>query len=226
MRQINYRGYVPGVEDSVDPDQVFMAQMGEHDRLGKLAAVLMANVIEQLHVDHVNMARLLDFIDEEIDKLIDGKQPDFLMLEHAMRYMISYPDVFHHPREEALFALLVERDPEARQAVTATTREHQRLHDKGEQFYGLVREAESAGFVRRDEVIAKGTDYVQTLRNHMDREEGDLLRRARRCLTEEDLATVADAVETRHDPLFGDTVAHSYADLYHFIVNQHDTPAD
>lgn len=186
----------------------------------------MANVIEQIHKDHVNLARLLNLVDAEIDTARQDGMPDFLMLEHVMRYMINYLDQVHHNKEDAMFRRVVSLDPEAESAVDDLTVEHEKLKTTGCELYELVCAAQNADFVRREDVISRGADYVRTLRAHMNKEEGDLLKRARRLLTEQDLREVDAEVESIHDPLFGDTVEKEYQSLYAYIMAQQDSIAE
>jgi len=185
----------------------------------------MGNIIDQIHQDHIHMARVLDLLDDEIDKLLRGGLPDCLILEHAMRYMVSYPDQIHHPKEDALFRRLIERDPSVTGTVEDLAHEHELLAQKGEEFYDLIRAAGSGDFVSREEMISKGTDYVKTLRAHMNTEEGDVLKKARASLSKEDLAEAGAEVDSIHDPLFGEVVDKQYKELYNYIIgHSRDTP--
>jgi hemerythrin-like domain-containing protein len=186
----------------------------------------MANVIEQIHKDHVNLGRLLNLVDAEIDKARQDGMPDFLMLEHVMRYMTNYLDQIHHNKEDAMFRRVVSLDPQAKGAVDDLTLEHEKLKTTGCELYDLVCAAQNSDFVRREDVISQGTDYVRRLRAHMDKEEGDLLERARRLLTEQDLREVDVEVESIHDPLFGDTVEKEYQSLYAYIMAQQESVAE
>ncbi len=186
----------------------------------------MTNVIEQIHQDHVNMARLLNLVDAEIDKAKQDGMPDFLMLEHVMRYMTNYLDQVHHNKEDAMFRRVVSLDPQAKDAVKDLLLEHEELKSTGRQLYDLVCAAQNSDFVRREDVISQGTDYVRTLRTHMGKEEGDLLARARRLLTEHDLRDVDAEIDSIHDPLFGDTVEKEYQSLYAYIIAQQESVAE
>ncbi len=186
----------------------------------------MANVIEQIHTDHVNMARLLQLVDVEIDKAREDGMPDFLMLEHVMSYMTSYLDQIHHKKEDAMFQRVVDLEPAAKSSVDELTEEHDQLRITGCELHDLICAAQNSDFVRREDFVAQGAAYVATLRGHMDREEGDLLKRAKRLLTDQDLREVDAEVESIHDPLFGDNVEKEYQSLYAYIMAQQDSVAE
>jgi len=186
----------------------------------------MANVLQQIRTDHVNMARLLNLVEAEIAKARQDGMPDFLMLEHVLRYATNYLDQMHHAREDAMFRRVVMLEPEAKTLVEEIELEHEQLKSTGEQLYNLVCAAQNADFVRREDVILKGTDYVDTLRAHMQKEESDLLVRASRLLTESDLDEVDAEVEAIHDPLFGGVVEQEYQGLYNYIMAQQESIAE
>lgn len=186
----------------------------------------MSNVLEQIYTDHVNMARLLNLVDAEIAKAKQDGMPDFLMLEHVLRYSTNYLDQMHHAREDAMFRRVVMLEPEAKTLVEKMQREHEQLKSKGEQLYNLVCAAQNADFVRREDVILKGTDYVYTLRTHMQEEESDLLIRASQILTETDFDEIDAEIVAIHDPLFGDVVEKEYQGLYNYIMAQQESVAE
>lgn len=67
----------------------------------------MSNLVEQIHQDHVNVSKVLDLIEAEVGRARDEQAPDLELLEDAMRYMVNYSDLIHHPKEDSMFARLV-----------------------------------------------------------------------------------------------------------------------
>ncbi len=183
----------------------------------------MANVLDRIREDHINMARLLELIDVETEKAREDEMPDFLMLEHVMRYMTSYLDQMHHNVEDAIFRRVTKRDTKAEAIVDELSKEHDRLKLIGGQLYDLICAAQNSDFVRRDDFISLASEYTQILRAHMGREEQDILKRARRVLTQKDFSEVEAEVDAIHDPLFGEVVESEYRGLYAYIMAQQDS---
>ena len=179
----------------------------------------MANIIDQIHQDHKYWARLLAVIDSELTKIMSEEKPNLLVLSNAMRYMTYYPDIVHHPKEDALFDRLKLCDPDSSDVVESIRREHLSLLEKGQEFFDAIKQAGKDGTFE-EELVTKGRDYVSALRVHMNQEEGDLLKRARKLLHEDDLKKVQDAYEEFHDPLFGEEVEGKYRELYNYIIKQ------
>jgi len=174
----------------------------------------MPDVIEQIHNDHVSVAKILDLMEAEIERARDEQMPDLDLLQDAMRYMVNYPDLIHHPKEDAMFARLVNNEPEAADRVEALRQEHLELASLGSAFLDIVKAAESGEFVLRDEVVKRGSEYVEALRSHMDKEEGDLLKLARNALDDEDLEAIAAEYAQTRDPLMEDSLEKEYGALY------------
>src|SRR5215468_1187377 len=87
----------------------------------------MIQVIDQLGRDHRNMRLLLDIVEAEMEGYRAGRPPDFELLAMVGRYALDYPDLIHHPREDLVFARLVERDPDARAILGDLIGDHRRL---------------------------------------------------------------------------------------------------
>ncbi|MBS1269170.1 MAG: hypothetical protein MAG794_00114 [Gammaproteobacteria bacterium] len=174
----------------------------------------MPNVVEKIHQDHVSISKVLDLIEEEIRHARNEQNPELELLEDAMRYMINYADLIHHPTEDSMFTRLIQVDPEVADQVETLRQEHLKLAVLSTAFLDIVKAAESGEFVLRDEMVKRGTEYVDTLRSHMGAEEENLLRRAKASLTEKDLGRVDAEHSSAHDPLREESLKQEYARLY------------
>ena len=181
----------------------------------------MNDLISQFHQDHVNMARILKLINSEIEALAAEEPRNLEILDDAIRYMINFADKIHHAKEDIMFNRLMEAAPDTREMIEDILAEHQQIYKKGTEFQELVRAVEFGDFVLRDEIVAKGTDYVNTLYAHMSKEEENVLKRAREVLTDEDFADLDLHHGPNADPLFGEEIQKEYKDLYTYIVDQY-----
>lgn len=174
----------------------------------------MSNAVEQIHQDHVNVSRILDLIEAEIDSARKERMPNLELLEDAMRYMINYSDMVHHPKEDAMFAKLAENEPDVADQADVLREEHETLARLSSEFLEIVKAAEYGEFVLRQQVIERGAEYVDTLRSHMDAEEVGLLKRARASLSARDLEEIDAAYASMRDPLMEDSLKEEYSALY------------
>lgn len=174
----------------------------------------MSNLVEQIHQDHVNVSKVLDLIEQEVERARDEEMPDLELLQDAMRYMVNYSDLIHHPKEDSMFDRLVQKEPDVAKQVEVLRQEHQTLAELSGAFLEIVKAAESGEFILREEVIKRGTEYVEFLRSHMDAEEVDLLKRASASLSDQDLEEINAQYATVRDPLMEASLNQEYAALY------------
>jgi len=178
----------------------------------------MSEMIQQLHTDHVNMARLLDIVEEQFELFQTGEIPDYVLMLDVMQYMTNYPDLFHHPREDLVFQRLAERDKSKRGIVQDVIREHDILAHQGEAFFNLLETVINEYPVERGELESKARQYVSTLRLHMNLEEGEVFPIAKKTLQEEDWQAISTTMGNREEPLFGQNVIEAeYGALYRYI---------
>jgi len=163
----------------------------------------MANVLNGLHDDHKNIARVLALLNNELETLAEVHSPDYELLEDIMRYVTGYPDTHHHPTEDIVFQHLKERAPDTAAAIEHILSEHHELAASGRRFLAAVEAVEHEALVQRTELLALGRAYADLLRRHMDREEGYLFPQARQQLSASDWDEIDAEVEAQPDPLFG-----------------------
>lgn len=180
----------------------------------------MADVMQQLHQDHVNIARLLDVMDIHLKLFQEGEKPDYVLMMDVMQYMTHYPDLFHHPIENLVFTKLTERDSSSRLLVKELMNQHEALAGKGADFLDILRSVVEEQMVSRETLESKGIEYVHMLRRHADVEEGQAFPLAKKHLTEQDWSEIRETMEHMEDPLFGSTVEKQYLALYEYINEQ------
>ena len=177
----------------------------------------MSELIRQLHTDHVNIARLLDLVEEQLEALHAGDAPDYVLMADIMQYMTNYPDLVHHPKEDLVFDKLAERDSNTRLIVKDLIAKHGVLAEKGSAFLDSIRMVMNEHLVERDTLESQGREYVSVLRDHMNVEEAQVFPAATKALVPEDWSVIDEAMEKRDDPLFGKVVENEYGALYDYI---------
>jgi len=181
----------------------------------------MYDILDQIHYDHISMSKVLHIMEQEVYRIEADLDPDFNVLVDGMRYMVNYSDAVHHPKEDALFDRLLEKNPESKDLVEDIRRQHETLETKSGQFYDIVKKAAVAEeFVSKDDISSKGHDYIGILRKHMNIEEGDLLRKAKKFLSKNDMEEVDQEYSEFSDPLLSDSLEREYNSLYHSLVSR------
>lgn len=161
----------------------------------------MADMLAQLHDEHVNMSRLLNRLAREVDAFFAGNEPDWAIVESILQYNLSYPDVFHHPKEELVLEKLGARDPDAARIVGALEDEHESLAAEGRRFYAAVRSVTADPALPRDWFAGIANDYIDHQRRHMQMEEVIFFPIAKQNLHAKDWAEIEAKFAVSHDPL-------------------------
>jgi hemerythrin-like domain-containing protein len=168
----------------------------------------------------VRFSRLLDLLDRQVAVFRAGADPDYELMRDIVQYLQHYADRFHHPRENAAFSLLAEREPGLRTVVNRLTQEHRVIAHAGEAFLHRLDGIESDVVIERTAVEASAATYLVYYRHHLATEESEILPRAAASLTEQDWTAVAAAVPSGPDPLFGRNAEAGYETLRRHIETE------
>ncbi|TFH08082.1 MAG: hypothetical protein E4H07_08230 [Nitrosomonadales bacterium] len=169
----------------------------------------MPNEIFKLRKEHVNFKKMLNLLEAQLDLLHRGEEPNYQIMADILYYMTQYSDVSHHPREEAIFSLLVERDPNRKQDVAEITRQHHTIAEAGTSFHKKLENIINgeSEIMQLQEIEVPGRFYVTILRAHIEKEEQSLFVMADKLLSEDDWKGIkTDTRLSRSDPIFGQDV--------------------
>lgn len=173
---------------------------------------LVVHPVNRWHCDHSNFARLLDLLEQQIDAMHKGGQPDYELMRLIVYYLRHNPDHSHHPREDVAFARMVERDPQLQLEIARRTQEHVVIAAAGEKLLDCLNQIIAGAAIERSALEAAAATYLVYYRHHLAAEEREVIPRAMQLLTSADWKAVA-AIPTEPDPVFGDGVDARYGEL-------------
>jgi branched-chain amino acid transport system ATP-binding protein len=168
--------------------------------------------------EHRSLWQLSHVIADLADDIEQGAKPDSAFFEAVLTYIDEYATRVHRPREEALlFGVLRERDPSLAPLIDELAREHLSGGKQIERLRTALPGAQSeAGALVFVELLR---EFVADIRSHIGTEEGKLLPRARKVLTDEDFARLDATLAADDDPRFGAKVQAEFRELYHRVVS-------
>ena len=180
----------------------------------------MAEIVRLLRREHMDMAVLLDLLERQIAAFKSGGEPDYAIVRGILDYYLSYPDLYHHPKEDLIYQRLRRRDPEKAAEVEDILHSHKDLAM-------LVRRFASATI---DQMLGKGEtprewfgslarSFVDSNRAHMAAEEERFLPLVLQVLSPEDWSEIDAQVTDETDPLFGNSVEARFQALHESIVS-------
>lgn len=175
--------------------------------------IQLADILSELREDHRNIAIMLDLLERETERIRDGEKPDYELIHDIMRYMTTYSDAVHHPKEDILYSAIREQKPELADGLEKVEPEHEELARLSEVLRNDVEAIASGAAVTRDTLVHDATDYIQRLREHMNWEEGDLFKRADSLIDAENAMFLDISHLDSLDPVFGPEREHTFANL-------------
>ncbi|HEY7005442.1 MAG TPA: hemerythrin domain-containing protein [Sphingomicrobium sp.] len=178
----------------------------------------MKNPVSDWHAEHANFSRLLDILEKQLEQFHAGGKPNYELMTDIVTYLRHFPDLHHHPREDAAFALLAQRDPAMKVPVERLRQEHRVIAAAGEDLLRTLNEVDSDAMVARAAVEAVAAVYLVYYRHHLYNEEREVLPRASKLLTAKDWEAVEAVQPAGRDPLFGEKGDAGYRELRRHII--------
>jgi hemerythrin-like domain-containing protein len=179
----------------------------------------MSEVIRALRREHANIATLVKALDWQITWLKTRGEADFDILRDAIDWFLSFPDLYHHPKEDLLFARLRLRDPAAAERIGDLRQMHEELAFRSRAFANAMRAMMAEAPVPRHRLIEWGRRFIDMQVTHMRLEEDLLFPACITAFTEADWCELEAAMRDGNDPLFGDVVGTHFERLRRTILD-------
>src|SRR6516164_4817964 len=177
-------------------------------------------IIERLSQEHRNIAKLLAILERELEVFHHGDRPDYEVIRAIISYFEVYPEVYHHPQEDLVFAKLKMRDPAAADKVGDLAREHQKGAERLRRVAHAIDAVLADREVLRQNVDTIVRDFIEHERRHMMMEDRDFFPAALKALEPQDWTEIASAVTSRKDPLFSDVAEERFDALRTHILDR------
>jgi len=178
----------------------------------------MTRILDQLQIDHRNMRQLLWTLEEQIDAYRAGAAADFDLMRQIVDYLLHYPTLIHHPREDLLFRRLLARRPAAGAVIGDLVGEHVRLAQLAQRFAAAVHNVAADAELPRAWFEALARDLVTTTERHMAAEEKELFPMLLAWLEDGDWGELDAHVTAKNDPLFGSSIENHFLSLHQRVV--------
>lgn len=179
----------------------------------------MHEALAHLQIDHRNMRQLLRVLEEELQAHESRGSADFDLMKQVLEYTLHYPNLIHHPREEALFRRLLERDPASKAMVGDLTKEHEDLARLTHRFAAALHNVAHDVELPRALFGKLADEYISRSRQHMDTEEQKFFPRLMAVFSDEDWSDFDGMATKGYDPLFGTTIEKHYKILHQRILS-------
>ena len=178
----------------------------------------MNDLMQALHADHVNFSRLLNILTENLQILRDCGRPDYTVMLDIIEYLEDYADLYHHPKEDAIYEICLERNPEAQAVITELMQQHHSLKQSTSSLRKTLEGLLHDAVIPKTRFIIQLADFIERQTMHLDAEEANILPFLNLQLTAQDWVRIEALIPARADPLFGGAQARRYDALYERIA--------
>ena len=178
----------------------------------------MAVVIATLYDDHDNARQLLNVLERQCNILAAGDAPDHDLLEEVVEYCIAYPNMYHHPLEEAVYERVLGRSPAAAEEFSELREQHRELQELTQRLGDTVRELGAEVFLPREQVVQVIREFIDFYREHIEWEETAFFPAAESCLDEGDWERLDREFSSPGDPLSGTATKEQYLAIRNDIL--------
>jgi len=171
-------------------------------------------LIKTLRAEHQHIASVMQLFREQLDAIDAAQAVDTHVVYEIMDYMVTWPDRFHHPREDLIYGRVAELDASVADNVDSLQRDHDAMAKSGREVLRhiqLWREGEVSGAVP----VKSGRAYVDHLYQHMNSEESLVFPQIQSILDAADWAELEqdDQLIPIPDPVFGKRVQREFRNM-------------
>lgn len=180
------------------------------------------HVIEkQLHLDHYHISRLLHCLQRNICHFeTAGAWAEHLsLILDALDYVKVYPEHWHHPVEDKIFAYIAKHYPQHAEVVAALHAEHKDLESLTRQLTSMFDAVANDTVVPMEQLSRMTREFLLRQLAHIERENELVYPLLGSCLNADDWKKLEAEIEEARDPLFGVELKNEYQSLHNHIMN-------
>jgi branched-chain amino acid transport system ATP-binding protein len=171
--------------------------------------------------EHQALWRVLDLLDQLLsDMNLNDQRPDERLIRTIFDYIQHFSRRVHStPTDIALYSQLAEKSPDTAPLLEKLAKGYMVGHEKLVELRRLLVECEQNWPEGREEFSHALARFTEALRKHIRKEEGVVIPRARKFLSEGDWQKIIETRDVENDPLFGERVREEFRELRHQIVS-------
>lgn len=173
-----------------------------------------APMLAALRGEHRHIASVLALLSDHLNAIERSELVNTHVVYEILDYMVTWPDRFHHPREDVIYSYAAEIDARLAEDRRRLERDHDAMARAGKDLLHTV-ERWRRGDANGAEVVRLGRDYVRSHYQHMAVEEREVFPAIDAVLTRADWRELAadDQLRPVRDPIFGRRVQREFRNV-------------
>jgi len=172
-------------------------------------------MLGRLLIEHDHMLKALNMLEMQFLDLCRDKTPDFSIMRSIIVCMQEYPEQTHHPLEDMLYSILLEREEKVKLLHNLLTD-----HTDMEVVTRKLRESLESyikGSFSKEELKNQLSTFLIKQREHIYIEEVEIYPLVQRILTKADWQKIQSLVPLMDDQVFAERIQKYYELLYREI---------
>ena len=149
-------------------------------------------MLARLQVEHDQILKTLDMLEMQFLDICRGGTPDYSLMRSIIEYIQDYPEQVHHPLEDHVFSILLERVDEP-ELIKELITEHTELEMETRKLKNTL-ELLKSGVVSKEEIKNQLSTFLIRQRQHIYIEEEKVHPLIKSVLTEKDWEHVQSSV--------------------------------
>ncbi|GGE66021.1 hypothetical protein GCM10011533_17890 [Streptosporangium jomthongense] len=171
--------------------------------------------------EHQSLWRILDLLDQlQHDMNINEQKPDETLYSNIFDYIQHFARRVHSsPEEIVLYRLLGEKSPDTKPLLDKLAHGYVIGDEKINELRHLLMLCMERWPDGREDFSHALARFTEALRKHIKKEEGVVIPRARKFLSEDEWRQITESRDQANDPLFGERVRDEFRELRHRIIS-------
>lgn len=160
------------------------------------------------------MASVLALLSDHLNAIERSELVDTHVIYEIMDYLVTWPDRFHHPREDLIYSYAADIDHGLAEDRRRLEKDHDRMLRNGRDLLEAVVDWRR-GALGGSELLRMGREYVQASYAHMSFEEQEVFPAIDAVLTHADWRELSadDQLQPVGDPVFGRRVQREFRNM-------------
>ncbi|MEZ5501775.1 MAG: hemerythrin domain-containing protein [Halioglobus sp.] len=171
-------------------------------------------LMKALRAEHRHMGTVMELFAGQLRAIEAGELVDTHVVYEIMDYMVTWPDRFHHPREDLIYGRVAEVDKSSADDVDSLQRDHDNTAKNGRRVQQDI-ERWRLGEVSGAVVVKSGRAYIEHIYEHMNLEEKFIFPRIEATLSIADWRELEqdDRLQAVVNPVFGPQVQREFRNM-------------
>ena len=177
-------------------------------------------MITRLSTEHDHIRKTLNLLEMQFLDLCRGRTPDYALMLSIVVYIQEYPEHAHHPLEDAIFSILIDRGAKESKMARRMIKEHTELEIITRKLRNFLELQNSGDLSNQEDLKRELMTFLSRQRQHLHAEEIKLYPWIKNNLTKQDWTSIDSMVPNMDDPVFGERTRSDYERLSHEIESR------